>query len=51
MLDALDCTMAYNLLIRIPNGLQPILAMYEKYVADQGKTILEKLGSSVAKVN
>ncbi|KAG2185928.1 hypothetical protein INT43_002366 [Umbelopsis isabellina] len=44
-----DCTMAYNLLIRIPNGLQPILTMYENYVADQGKAILEKLGSSVAK--
>jgi hypothetical protein len=43
--------MAYNLLIRIPNGLQPILTIYENYVADQGKAILDKLGGSVAKVS
>lgn len=45
-----DCTLAYNLLLRVPNGLKPMLAMYEDYIAKRGKGILEKLGSGVAKV-
>ncbi|GAB5592584.1 hypothetical protein Unana1_07484 [Umbelopsis nana] len=44
-----DCTLAYNLLLRVPNGLKPMLVMYENYVAQRGKAILEKLGNSVAK--
>ncbi|CAO3666159.1 unnamed protein product [Umbelopsis vinacea] len=44
-----DCTLAYNLLLRVPNGLKPMLAMYEDYIAKRGKGILEKLGSGVAK--
>ncbi|KAG2177587.1 hypothetical protein INT44_008099 [Umbelopsis vinacea] len=47
--NATDCTLAYNLLLRVPNGLKPILALYETYVANRGKTILEKLGSTVSK--
>lgn len=50
ILNATDCTLAYNLLLRVPNGLKPILALYETYVANRGKTILEKLGSTVSKV-
>ncbi|KAI8582431.1 hypothetical protein K450DRAFT_227154 [Umbelopsis ramanniana AG] len=44
-----DCTLAYSLLLRVPNGLKPILALYETYVANRGKNILEKLGSTVSK--
>ncbi|KAH8552618.1 Cullin [Umbelopsis sp. PMI_123] len=44
-----DCTLAYNLLLRVPNGLNPILALYETYVANRGKNILEKLGNAVSK--
>lgn len=44
-----DCTLAYNLLSRIPDGLKPILEIYENYVAKLGKEIVSRLGSSVTK--
>ncbi|KAI8642535.1 Cullin [Parasitella parasitica] len=45
----LDCTLAYTLLSRIPEGLKPILDIYENYVAKLGKDIVSRLGSSVTK--
>ncbi|KAI9261530.1 Cullin [Phascolomyces articulosus] len=45
-----DCTLAYNLLSRIPDGLKYILSIYEEYVARLGKDILAKLGHSVPKI-
>ncbi|KAI9493423.1 Cullin [Zychaea mexicana] len=45
-----DCTMAYNLLTRIPDGLKSILSIYEDYVARLGKDILAKLGHSIPKI-
>jgi hypothetical protein len=41
--------LAYNLLSRIPEGLKPILDIYENYVAKLGKEIVSQLGSSVTK--
>lgn len=41
--------MAYNLLSRIPEGLKPILEIYENYVAKLGKDVVSRLGSSVTK--
>ncbi|KAI7880942.1 Cullin-domain-containing protein, partial [Lichtheimia hyalospora FSU 10163] len=45
-----DCTLAYSLLNRIPDGLQPILTIYEDYVAKLGMEVLSKLGSSIPKI-
>ncbi|CDS08016.1 hypothetical protein LRAMOSA01965 [Lichtheimia ramosa] len=45
-----DCTLAYSLLNRIPDGLKPILTIYEEYVAKLGMDILSKLGSSIPKI-
>ncbi|KAI8137354.1 Cullin [Fennellomyces sp. T-0311] len=45
-----DCTLAYSLLNRIPDGLKSILSIYEEYVARLGKDILAKLGHSVPKI-
>ncbi|KAI7848482.1 Cullin [Circinella umbellata] len=45
-----DCTLAYSLLSRIPDGLKYILSIYEEYVARLGKDILAKLGHSVPKI-
>ncbi|KAI8342303.1 Cullin [Chlamydoabsidia padenii] len=44
-----DCTLAYNLLNRLPDGLKPVLTVYEEYVRDLGKGIVSKLGSSTMK--
>ncbi|KAI7879830.1 Cullin [Mucor mucedo] len=44
-----DCTLAYSLLSRIPDGLKPILDIYQNYVAKLGKEIVTQLGSSVTK--
>lgn len=41
--------MAYNLLNRIPDGLKPILEIYQNYVSKLGKDIVTQLGSSVTK--
>lgn len=42
--------MAYNLLSRLPDGLKPILSIYENYVCKLGKEIVSKLGSTIMKV-
>ncbi|CAO3611212.1 unnamed protein product [Cunninghamella echinulata] len=44
-----DCTMAYSLLSRLPDGLKSILSIYEGYVCKLGKEIVSKLGSSIMK--
>lgn len=44
-----DCTLAYSLLSRIPDGLKPILDIYQNYVAKLGREIITQLGSSVTK--
>lgn len=41
--------MACNLLSRIPDGLKPVLDIYENYVAKLGKDIVLQLGTSVTK--
>lgn len=41
--------MTYSLLSRIPEGLKPILDIYQNYVAKLGKEIVAQLGSSVTK--
>lgn len=41
--------MAYSLLSRIPDGLKPILDIYQNYVAKLGREIITQLGSSVTK--
>lgn len=45
-----DCTLAYKLMSRIPDGLKPILDIYEDYVAKLGTDIVTQLGSSIMKV-
>ncbi|KAG1249512.1 hypothetical protein G6F68_013287 [Rhizopus microsporus] len=44
-----DCTLAYKLLSRIPDGLKTILDMYENYITKLGKDILSQLGAGVSK--
>ncbi|KAI8983702.1 Cullin [Pilobolus umbonatus] len=44
-----DCTLAYNLLSRIPDGLKQILEIYQTYITKLGKDIVAQLGSSVIK--
>ncbi|RCH89773.1 hypothetical protein CU098_009343, partial [Rhizopus stolonifer] len=44
-----DCTLAYTLLSRIPDGLRPLLDIYETYVSRLGKEIVSRLGSSISK--
>lgn len=48
-MTSVDCTLAYTLLSRIPEGLKPILDIYENYVAKLGKEIVSRLGTSVTK--
>lgn len=50
LIDVIDCTLAYNLLNRLPDGLKQVLSVYEEYVRDLGKGIVSKLGSSTTKV-
>ncbi|KAL1931391.1 hypothetical protein VTP01DRAFT_9533 [Rhizomucor pusillus] len=45
-----DCTAAYSLLNRIPDGLQPILIIYEEFITKLGRDILVKLGNSPPKI-
>lgn len=47
---SLDCTAAYSLLNRIPDGLQPILIIYEEFITKLGRDILVKLGNSPPKI-
>jgi hypothetical protein len=44
-----DFTLAYSLLNRIPDGLKPILDIYQNYITKLGKDIVSQLGSSVTK--
>ncbi|KAG1463716.1 hypothetical protein G6F46_001468 [Rhizopus delemar] len=44
-----DCTLAYKLLSRIPDGLKTILDIYENYITKLGKDILSQLGAGVSK--
>ncbi|CAG8505419.1 9997_t:CDS:10, partial [Scutellospora calospora] len=44
-----DCTMAYNLLSRIPDGVNPLLEIFEKYISNIGKGMIERMGNSIAK--
>ncbi|CAO3599502.1 unnamed protein product [Absidia cylindrospora] len=44
-----DCTLAYNLLNRLPDGLNPVLSVYQDYIRDLGKDIISKLGNSAMK--
>ncbi|TPX34674.1 hypothetical protein SmJEL517_g02760 [Synchytrium microbalum] len=44
-----DCNMAYNLLSRIPNGVDPLLEIFEKYIARVGKAMVAALGTTVTK--
>ncbi|KAG1175897.1 hypothetical protein G6F70_001922 [Rhizopus microsporus] len=44
-----DCTLAYKLLSRIPDGLKSILEIYENYITKLGKELLSQLGSSTVK--
>ncbi|KAJ3300541.1 Cullin-2 [Borealophlyctis nickersoniae] len=44
-----DCTLAYSLLSRIPDGVVSLLDTFEKYIAQLGLSVIAKLGSSVSK--
>ncbi|CAG8608507.1 6088_t:CDS:10, partial [Dentiscutata heterogama] len=44
-----DCTMAYNLLSRITNGVNPLLEIFERYISNIGKGLIERMGNSIAK--
>lgn len=46
----IDCTAAYSLLNRIPDGLQPILAIYEEFITKLGRDILVRLGNNPPKI-
>ncbi|KAF9427117.1 Cullin-2 [Podila epigama] len=44
-----DCTLAYSLLSRIENGIEPLLEIFEKYITTVGRDIILGLGASIAK--
>ncbi|RIB08915.1 Cullin [Gigaspora rosea] len=44
-----DCTMAYSLLSRITNGVNPLLEIFERYISNVGKGLIERMGNSIAK--
>ncbi|KAG0028351.1 hypothetical protein BGZ81_004802 [Podila clonocystis] len=44
-----DCTMAYSLLSRIENGVEPLLEIFEKYITTVGRDIILGLGASISK--
>ncbi|RUS20694.1 Cullin [Endogone sp. FLAS-F59071] len=46
---SVDCTMAYNLLTRIEDGVKPLLKSYEEYITRLGKNIVLRLGTSISK--
>ncbi|KAF9433534.1 Cullin-2 [Entomortierella beljakovae] len=44
-----DCNMAYSLLSRIEDGINPLLLTFEKYITTVGRDIILGLGSSISK--
>ena len=42
--------MAYSLLSRLPNGLDPLLQIFENYVTSVGRNMVARLGGNVVKV-
>ncbi|CAG8591155.1 13153_t:CDS:10, partial [Acaulospora colombiana] len=44
-----DCTMAYNLLSRIPSGVNQLLEIFEKYITNIGQELIARMGNSIAK--
>ncbi|KAL1921300.1 uncharacterized protein VTP21DRAFT_11016 [Calcarisporiella thermophila] len=44
-----DCSMAYSLLSRIENGLDPLLRIYENHITKLGKQMISQMGTEVAK--
>lgn len=46
----LDCTMAYTLLSRIPDGVNPLLEIFERYITNIGNGLIIRMGNSIAKV-
>ncbi|KAF9333405.1 Cullin-2 [Podila minutissima] len=44
-----DCTMAYSLLSRIEDGIEPLLEIFEKYITTVGRDIILGLGASISK--
>ncbi|CAG8838355.1 24907_t:CDS:2, partial [Racocetra persica] len=41
--------MAYNLLSRITNGVNPLLEIFEQYISNIGKELIAGMGNSIAK--
>ncbi|KAJ3036581.1 Cullin-2 [Rhizophlyctis rosea] len=44
-----DCNLAYSLLSRIPDGVVPLLEIYEKFIANKGGDLVVRAGSTVLK--
>ncbi|CAB4428705.1 unnamed protein product [Rhizophagus irregularis] len=44
-----DCTMAYTLLSRIPDGVNPLLEIFERYITNIGNGLIIRMGNSIAK--
>ena len=42
--------MAYSLLSRIPDGVAPLLKIYEGFIASKGRDIMAKAGNTILKV-
>lgn len=42
--------MAYSLLSRIEDGIEPLLEIFEKYITTVGRDIILGLGASISKV-
>lgn len=40
----IDCTLAYILLSRIPNGIDEMLLIFQNHVSKLGKITIQKLG-------
>lgn len=42
--------MAYTLLSRIPDGVNPLLEIFERYITNIGNGLIIRMGNSIAKV-
>ena len=42
--------MTYTLLSRIPDGVNPLLEIFERYITNIGNGLIIRMGNSIAKV-
>lgn len=45
-----DCTLAFGLLSRIPDGVKPLLEIYERFITSTGKGMIARMSAQLLKV-